>query len=333
MSTEHPRGYRSIFWPVLLVGLGVIWLLANLEIIPGWSWWNLWRLWPLLLVVIGLDLLFARRSPLIGALLGLATVAAAVAVLLAAPSLGWTSNPEAISEMFNEPLGSARSAEVELEFSLGTSTVEALPDSTDLIRIEGTHLGEVAFTATGDTSKSIRLQEVGGPFSVNLGPFQMEKLRWDVGLTPKIPLKLRIDSGVGSARLDLADLQIASLDLTMDVGVVTLFLPATEATYEVALSGGVGKLEMHIEDGASVSLDIRGDVGDMLLDIPEDSEVHLEAETDVGNIRVPARFDLIRKDADRVVGVKGVWETPGFDDAEQVITIVFDGAVGNLTIR
>ena len=161
----------------------------------------------------------------------------------------------------------------------------------------------------------------------------MERLRWDVGLTPKIPLKLRIDSGVGSARLDLADLQIASLDLTMDVGDVTLFLPATEATYEVALSGGVGKLEMHLEDGASVSLDIRGDVGNMLLDIPEDSEVHLEAETDVGNIRVPARFDLIREDADRVVGVKGVWETPGFDDAEQVITIVFDGAVGNLTIR
>jgi len=43
MSTEHPRGYRSIFWPILLVGVGVIWLLANLEIIPGWNWWNLWR--------------------------------------------------------------------------------------------------------------------------------------------------------------------------------------------------------------------------------------------------------------------------------------------------
>lgn len=161
MSTEHPRGYRSIFWPILLVGVGVIWLLANLEIIPGWNWWNLWRLWPLLLVVIGLDLLFGRHSPVIGALLGLATVAAAVAVLLAAPTLGWTPNPQVISESFREPLGPATSAQVDLYFPLGETTIEALRNSTDLIQIDGTHVGHFDFSSTGEASKRIRLQEVG----------------------------------------------------------------------------------------------------------------------------------------------------------------------------
>jgi hypothetical protein len=284
--------------------------------------------------VIGLDLLFARRSPLIGALLGLATVAVAVGVLLWAPALGWSSsNQEIISESFVEAIDQARSADVQLEFRLGRSTVKPLSDSGDLIQIEATHVGDVEFTASGNTSKSVRLREVTPPFHIDLGPFESDRLRWDVGLTPEIPLGLRIDCGVGSARLDLADLELRNFDLDVDVGDVTLYLPATEESYEATISGGVGKLEMHVEDGASVSLNISGDVGNMILDLPENAEARLEAETDVGNVRVPSRFDVLREDKDRVVGEDGVWETPGYDDADRKITIVFDGGVGSFTIR
>ena len=66
------KGYRSLFWPLVLIGVGVIWLLGNLGVI---SWTNLtvlFRLWPLLLIAIGLDLLIGRQSPAIGALIGFA---------------------------------------------------------------------------------------------------------------------------------------------------------------------------------------------------------------------------------------------------------------------
>lgn len=138
---------------------------------------------------------------------------------------------------------------------------------------------------------------------------------------------------MGKARLDLRGLQITSLNLDIDVGDVTLFLPSTGASYEATISGGVGKLETSIENGASMSLDIRGDVGNVILDLPEDSEARLEAETDVGNVRVPGRFDLLQEDKDRLVGEKGIWQTPGYKDADRAITIVFHGSVGSLTIR
>jgi hypothetical protein len=80
--------YRSLFWPILLIGVGAFWLLANLDILPDVNFGFLLRLWPIALIAIGLDILFARRSPLLGALIGLAAVAAVIALVFFAPDLG-----------------------------------------------------------------------------------------------------------------------------------------------------------------------------------------------------------------------------------------------------
>ena len=56
------RRYRSLFWPVILIGIGVLWLLGNLGIIEPVSLGGLLRFWPVLLIVAGLDMDF-RRVP------------------------------------------------------------------------------------------------------------------------------------------------------------------------------------------------------------------------------------------------------------------------------
>ena len=43
--------YRSMFWPVILIGVGVIWLLSNLGLLPAASIAWLLNLWPLILIV------------------------------------------------------------------------------------------------------------------------------------------------------------------------------------------------------------------------------------------------------------------------------------------
>ena len=88
MERKGTIRYRSIFWPILLIGVGVTWLLVNLGVISGVDWRILWRFWPLILIAIGLDIIFARRTPILGAILGLGTVALAILILALAPSLG-----------------------------------------------------------------------------------------------------------------------------------------------------------------------------------------------------------------------------------------------------
>ena len=60
---NEKRRYRSLFWPMVLIGVGVVWLLGNIGVIRPASLGVLVSFWPLILIFIGLDILFGRRSP------------------------------------------------------------------------------------------------------------------------------------------------------------------------------------------------------------------------------------------------------------------------------
>lgn len=79
---SYRKSTVSFFWPIIIIGAGVVWLLNNLNIIPSENLWILLRLWPALLIVAGLNVVFARRLPLLGALFGLLVMASVVYILL-----------------------------------------------------------------------------------------------------------------------------------------------------------------------------------------------------------------------------------------------------------
>lgn len=85
---EELRRERSLFWPVLFVGTGVLWLLINLHYIYVESFPALYRLWPLILIFIGLDILAGRKSAVVSALLALLFVGGLAAILILGPRFG-----------------------------------------------------------------------------------------------------------------------------------------------------------------------------------------------------------------------------------------------------
>ena len=59
-TTEKPRARRrlyrgGLFWPVILITVGVLFLLKNFNVLTGDVGSTLVQLWPLLLILIGLD--------------------------------------------------------------------------------------------------------------------------------------------------------------------------------------------------------------------------------------------------------------------------------------
>jgi hypothetical protein len=332
MERKDRVRYRSIFWPILLIGVGVTWLLVNLGVISGVDWRILWRFWPLILIAIGLDIIFARRTPILGAILGLGTIALVILILALAPSLGLIPSTEIYTDRFTEPVGNVTSAEVEIELSVGPITIDAYSDSTQLLDAEIKHIGEVFFESRGEEKKTIRLeQEEGSDFSM-LGSLE-EELEWDIGLSPDVPLFLQLHGGVGKAQLDLSDLQLTGVDLELDVGDMEVILPETGEVYTVKVKGGVGEVHITIPEGVNVRVDLDGDVGDFIIEVPEDAAVRLDAETDVGDIRVPSSMRKVSGEEDDFIGESGVWETTGYSSADRRITIEFKGGVGRLTIR
>ncbi len=332
MESKGSLRYRSIFWPILLIGVGVLWLLINLEIIPGVNWRILWRFWPLILIAIGLDVIFSRRTPILGALLGFGTVGLAILILVLAPSLGLVTSTEVSTDRFTESVGAAESAQVEIDLSVGSITIDELSDSSYLVDAEITHIGEIRFDSRGEGNKSITLQQEKG-LEFNLFDWPEEELEWDIRLNPDVPISLQLKGGVGEAQINLSALQVTGVDINLDVGGLDLTLPAMDERYIVKVQGGVGEVRITIPDGANITLDLEGDVGDFIIDVPDDADLRLEASTDVGDIRVPSSLRKVSGDDDDFVGESGTWETTGYGTASRRITIEFNGDVGDFTIR
>lgn len=73
MNGEHH--HKSLFWPVLLVGLGVLLLLVNLGVLPGTNRQYLVTYWPVILILWGVDGLWKRDGIVWSlAILGLGTI-------------------------------------------------------------------------------------------------------------------------------------------------------------------------------------------------------------------------------------------------------------------
>ncbi len=323
----------SIFWPVLLIAVGVVWLLSNLNVIPAFNFSLLVTLWPLLLIVAGVNMIIGRRFPLLRTFITLAAVAFALLYVYLAPALGIVPTPEIQKVNLSEPIGEATSATIHIGSSVGKTTITALVDSSDLIRADLTYVGELFFDVSGTTEKFVDLNVNTDALNADFFRYIDENsLYWDIGLTPNIPLVLDFSGGVGDIELDLAGLTLSEIIINGGVGAFEITLPAQEGLYTAQVRGGVGSFTIKIEDGAEIDLDINAGVGDFVIEIPDDAGVELQATTGVGNIRVPARFEEIRP-VERGVGVSGTWETANIANAEYVIRIEFEGGVGGLRIR
>jgi hypothetical protein len=96
-TTEGMR--TDFFWPILMIGGGVLAIMAYFKLLPVQNLWVLVNLWPVLLIVAGLGLLFRSASHWVGASLGVLVVAAMFAAIYAGPQIGLNAQPGWISNI------------------------------------------------------------------------------------------------------------------------------------------------------------------------------------------------------------------------------------------
>jgi len=84
---------RSIFWPLVMIATGVLWLMVGMNIIPRANLWALLHLFPFLLIALGLGLILRAYWRFAGMLVSLLVVAGAVMAVVYAPQFGWNNAP------------------------------------------------------------------------------------------------------------------------------------------------------------------------------------------------------------------------------------------------
>jgi len=84
---------RSIFWPLVMIAAGVLWLLIGMGTIPQANLWALTHTFPFLLVALGVGLILRAYWRFGGMLVSLLVVAGAVMAVVYAPRFGWDDAP------------------------------------------------------------------------------------------------------------------------------------------------------------------------------------------------------------------------------------------------
>lgn len=329
---NNPRKSSSFFWPVVLIGAGVILLLVNLEIIPAINLGQILRLWPLILVVIGLDIIFGRRAPWVGGAIGLVAIGGVIALLIFGPALGLTYTTNVKTDTISTPLGEATSAVYYLETSSDPVHIKSLSDSTNLIEGTITHDGTLNFDVSGSSEKVVRLSETTNP---NFGlqfDFNFVDQKWDIGLNPGVPSELVLDGGSGSVNVDLSDVMLTSLRAAMGSGSSDFILPLSVDAYTAEIESGSGSVKIDLPAETDVVLSLDSGSGSVNINLPPASGLRIEIMgSGSGSMNIPARMEQVNGTS---TSETGTWQTSGFDKAANKIVIkIVNRGSGSISIH
>ena len=301
---KNHRQPISLFWPLLLIGGGVLLLLQNLGRLPPGVWGALVPLWPVLLVVLGLDMLLGRRTRWGGVLVTLA------GVLLVAGALTWAALRASTltggenQALIQTPLG-AEIAEVKLSVGLGDLELAALGPSQSLM--EGTVVNGAgdrvvqSYALLGGVGKLELAQARNALLAPFLANRSDEPARWSIRLSGDYPLALDVRTGVGQANLDLASLRLNRLDLTTGVGQTRVTFPA----------------------GRGITARLRAGLGEVQLTLPPEVPARIRVTSGLTKVLIPARF----------AQAGNVFTTPGFSPAGVYLDLEIEAGLGSITVK
>ncbi|MDP6454066.1 MAG: DUF5668 domain-containing protein [SAR202 cluster bacterium] len=249
-NVEQQDGRRKRRGGVPIIGifflsLGVMLLLQTTGVIPWSTWIEMWRFWPVLLIMAGVDLFIGRRAPWVAAVLVTLMFAGSVA---GAYALTGTSSGD-LAERYVATLAGAGRADVNIDFGAGTLNVGSLPEgSVDLI--DASYFGRRGKTnirRTGDTA-IVDVNMDGQNF------FQhFDDVRWELRLSSTPQISLTLDGGAADMEVDLHDLRVTDLEVTVGAADVQITLPST-GTVEADVRGGAADINIIVPDGVAARI-------------------------------------------------------------------------------
>lgn len=251
--------FRNIFWGVVLIFVGVLFILQNLHIIH-FDWINLWRLWPVILVLWGVSILPANTW--IKLILTLLILGASIFFMMDQTSPwdaykyesdvewwddGERDNKTAVDQYFDVPF--------EDSVSFATLTMDAaagsfyLNETSDYLlefdkRGSWTNYSYIVKTIDERTELSIMPEDDhitinrkknNNSVSLSLNTFPVWTINMDVGassmnfdLTPYKLEKLDVDGGAASFKFKLGD-AYEETHVSIDAGAssIKLMIPET----------------------------------------------------------------------------------------------------------
>ena len=247
--------YRSFFWPGVLILAGLIALLVNTGQISADRVIQLIGLWPVVLIVIGLEII-VRRS--VHGTMG--DIAAALIILLAvvgvATYVAVSPNPAATHSLdAKDSLGDLTKASVEIDAGAAKLTTTSTAElGSDLYRVHIDYSGDKPDISLdrSDGSLSISQQNMSF-FGLGSRQFVMQ-----LTLNASIPWTITENTGAATDTLNLGGLHVAGITLNTGASREEISLGSASGVVPIEINGGALTVRVHRPTGTEASVDVSG---------------------------------------------------------------------------
>lgn len=253
----------KLVWGTLFIAIGLLLLLANLDIITI-RLANLWQLWPALIIIAGLSILSLR-----GWLGRIVYVLAAVMIAV----LAWVAVTGGVGDERVQATGefsiNSRSKEIEslaLEVKSGAGSID----------IDGTSNQDlVTGSFNSDVAKLSQTVEVdGNKQSVKLALNRLPgwakssaKNPLSLKINKQMPLEMIIDAGASNIDADFSEMSLRSLTIDSGASSIDAKLGSKLKESRVLIDTGVSSVKLSVPKDAGVRLKV--DSGLSLKDLPD----------------------------------------------------------------
>ena len=252
---------RGLLFPLVLIAIGVIILLANTGVLSPEALQRLGDLWPLLLVILGLRLILNHTLPrqqatLIGLVATGVIVIAAVLYAALAPTTPFGTRQFDSSER----LGGLSAATLDVSYGAATIDVQAGSLGDSMYQAHVDYPG-------GENPPTITLDHVSGTLqihdSANFSPFHLfggNRRHVLVTLTDQVPWTIQVGGGAADLRLDLRHLKLTKVEVSGGANRLDAQLPSPKGTILIDVSGGASDVTLEAPAHAEWRVAVSGGV-------------------------------------------------------------------------
>ncbi|OGY23442.1 MAG: hypothetical protein A2172_04410 [Candidatus Woykebacteria bacterium RBG_13_40_15] len=287
--------------PIILIGLGVIFLLNNFGILSWDIWTNLWKFWPVIIILIGIEFI-------VGQSISFRSLVVVILLIFLIPIFltfnPFTRNPLATNTLkISEPLGSLTRAKIIIDMPATNLTINALGNDTSKL-VEGKVVYSKAVNKPEIVKQDTFGQEIftlkqnitpGLPFISSL------QNKTELSVTRQIPIEIQITTGASKESLDLTSLRVNYLEINSQAS----------------------DLKISFNSSYSSNAKIKAKASNLDIKIPKEIEARIKITSPVKNISVDSRF---RKNNDE-------YKSSKFDAAFIRVDIQIEAVASSISIK
>jgi hypothetical protein len=299
--------YRKIFWGVILIVLGVLFILRNLNVID-FSWSDIWHFWPVLFILWGVSVL--PVNDYIKLALSLVVVAATI-YIAQNPKYNtrwndkdgfrhhWEEQDEGTAELYRDQEFSApwddAIEEARLKFNAGAGEFKIEGRTEELVFLHAMGRADYSLESNIDNGVSnvdVRMRDYKG---------SSKKNQMDLSLNPAPVWEMEINCGAADFKADLREYKVRSLTLNGGAAALSLAFGDTYPETKVSIDAGASDLKILVPQSAGCEVKLNSVLSDRSL----------------------PGFDKVSS---------GLYRSKGYDKAANKIFIRVDVAVADLEI-